>query len=84
LRAESTPEGLNYASTKKADLVNAYTENQAEHHQVITFQDELRKFLTGLDQSILIGFDSEYGHETAPFLVTIVRLDQLSPFNSEN
>ena len=45
MRAESTPEGLNYASTKKADLVNAYIENQAEHHQVITFQDELRKFL---------------------------------------
>jgi len=46
LRAESTPEGLNYASTKKADLVNAYTENQAEHHQAITLQDQLREFLT--------------------------------------
>jgi len=56
LRAESTPEGLNYASTKKADLVNAYIENQAEHHQVITFQDELRKFLT-TDQ---IEYDERY------------------------
>jgi len=46
LRAETTPEGLNYTSTKKADLVNAYIENQAEHHQAITLQDELRELLT--------------------------------------
>jgi len=56
LRAESTPEGLNNSSTKKADLVNAYIENQAEHNQVITFQDELRKFLT----TYQIEYDERY------------------------
>jgi len=54
LRAESTPEGLNYASTKKADLVNAYIENRA--HQVITLQDELREFLT----TYQIEYDERY------------------------
>jgi len=54
LRAESTPEGLNYASTKKADLVSAHIENRA--HEVITFQDELRKFLT----TYQIEYDERY------------------------
>jgi len=36
--------------------VNAYIENQAEHHQVITLQDELRKFLT----TYQIEYDERY------------------------
>jgi len=43
-------------SPKDTDLVNAYIENQAEHHQVITFQDELRKFLT----TYQIEYDERY------------------------
>jgi len=43
-------------SPKDTDLVNAYIENQAEHNQVITFQDELRKFLT----TYQIKYDERY------------------------
>jgi len=43
-------------SPKEANLVKAYIENQADHHQAITLQDELRKFLT----TYQIEYDERY------------------------